>query len=220
MNKIITILIGTAIISTFSNCTKNGITGSGPIIAETRTVGSFNSVTLDGSADVNIIKGDSLKVVVRGFQNLVPLFTTTLQGNTLVLKYQDNTSISNNDNIIIDVTMPVYNNITLNGSGDINVNSSFNNLDRVIYNIDGSGDIIANNSIANFVTATLNGSGNIYTFGVNADSIYAVLDGSGDIDLSPNLYLNAKLTGSGEITYDTNPTIFKTIDGSGSIKKK
>jgi hypothetical protein len=219
-NKIIALALATTSIFTFSNCTKNAIFGSGPIVSESRVVGSFNSVTLDGSADVNISKGDSLQVTVKGFQNLVPLFTTTLQGNTLVLKFKDNAFINGNDNIIIDIVMPTFTNISLDGSGDINIASSFPNLEKVSFLVDGSGDITATNSIAKTINTKIDGSGNIHTFGVQADSITAVLDGSGNIDVSPNLFLNAQLDGSGNITYDTNPIVSKILKGSGNISKK
>jgi Putative auto-transporter adhesin, head GIN domain len=220
MKNRINIFIVIVCMAMFSNCSKVGIVGSGAQLTQDRTVASFTNVTLDGSADVNITNGSVLKVTVRGFENLVPLFTTTVVGNSLVLKYKDNTTITQNDNIVVDVVMPIYNEINLNGSGDININSAFPNLNSVKYSIDGSGNITATNSMAKFITTSLDGSGDINCFGVVADSIDASLNGSGDINVSPVKFLKAFLDGSGNITYENNPILLQSKMGTGNIRKK
>jgi Putative auto-transporter adhesin, head GIN domain len=219
MKKIISMFaLASAIVLT--GCSKKTIIGSGSIVSQDKAIGNFNNITLQGSLDVNITKGDSFSVKVRGYENLIKYAVAELQGNTLVVKMSDEVVNISNNNLSVEVTMPVYQNLLLTGSGDINVKNSFPNLQKVSYKLVGSGDITASASIATSVLADLDGSGDISVFGVVADSIVANLAGSGDVNVTPVTFLKATLVGSGDITYENNPLLQMSKTGSGSIKKK
>jgi hypothetical protein len=219
MKKIISICLLSSVIA-ITACNKKTIVGSGSIVSQSKAISNFSNVTLQGSSDVNITKGDSFSVSVRGYENLVKYVITELQGNTLVVKMSPDANIINNNNLSVEITMPVYQNILLDGNGDINVKTGFPNLQNVSYKLAGSGDITASASIAKSVLADLDGSGDISVFGVVADSIVANLDGSGDVNVTPVTFLKATLVGSGDITYENNPLLQMSKTGSGSIKKK
>lgn len=84
--------------------------------------------------------------------------------------------------------------VEINGSGDIQVNGSF---DRQTVAVNGSGSYRANDLVS---TA--------------AD---VAVTGSGDADVQVNDLLSARITGSGRIRYAGSAKVAKTVTGSGRV---
>lgn len=200
-----------------SSCIKERLKGEGDIISETRSVSYFHTVESDGDNRVSVVRDSVYKVIVTGYENLVPEFRTSVSNGKLHLEYDDDFYVRN-DNIQIEVHAPVIENVRIEGSGRIEVRSGFTG-GRFEGHIDGSGSIEVQGGSFGVMVADINGSGDIRCDQAICDTAYADISGSGDIDVNVSEYLDARISGSGTIRYRGNPVVKSNISGSGTVKK-
>lgn len=202
-----------------SSCTKESIRGSGTEVTEDRAVNNFSRVETAGSHLVFISQGAAFKVEVKGYENLVPYFETTVNNGRLLLGFKENVSVTNN-NIQVLITMPLVEGLSLAGSGAMVASGTFPTITNMSIDIAGSGDIAIENGSAANLTTNISGSGNIKAFGFVAVAANSTISGSGNTELTATSTLNGKITGSGNIYYKGTPAVTSQITGSGAIVKK
>ncbi len=131
---------------------------------------------------------------------------------------------------------PLYS-IEIKGSGNFNLESRFNDLNKLsilgsgnIYSavplqlgqletkITGSGDIELKGT-AESVKATIAGSGDLNLKSLAAGNAECLILGSGDIEIKAIEMLKASVNGSGDIRYLGNPLTELQVNGSGTIEK-
>jgi hypothetical protein len=214
--------------------------GSGSITTENRTLSNFTSIELKGSSNVEVRKSSDsdFKVEVYEYANLQSYIVTEVVNNELVIRNQDGTCVKNSRaKITVYMPDPLYKTY-LSGSGNIDINAEFLDLNEV--NLSGSGNINANypTNPSSFL-AYLSGSGNIEIASCNSQNLDTQLRGSGNITVkagatnnlisnltgSGNIRLfslaataaNCTLTGSGNIEVNASSTLSATLSGSGDI---
>lgn len=210
-------LITCAVVGLFllTSCTKDKISGSGPLTTETRAVSNFTKVSTAGSTDVHIVQGANFSVQVKGYSNLLPYFETRVTNNTLQVGYRQGANIRN-DNVEMLVTMPAFEGARIDGSADIDVKGNFTSTNMDV-SIHGSGNIDIEGGTAQTLVAAISGSGNIHAFGLAADRAEATISGSGTVELNIVTHLKANISGSGNIYYKGTPTIESSTSGSGKL---
>ena len=209
------LLIATSLM-TFIACKKERISGSGPVITETRPVANFTRIHTSGSTNVFVTQGAGFKVEVNGYVNLIPFFETKLVNNTLELGYKNNTTVKN-DNIKVLVTIPVLNGLSTSGSGNINTSGAFYNNPVFETHIAGSGNISFSQGTAQNYISTIAGSGSVYAFGLQAANADIIISGSGNQEITSGNNLKANIAGSGNVYYKGTPVINVHISGSGAV---
>ena len=183
---------------TTTACRKRAfVTGSGSIVSETRTLANFNNVNADGSTRIEIYPSTTNKVIVTGYQNLVPAYETSVSGNTLNLHYRDEYYRVKNDNITIQLYVTDLSRFNLNGSGNVTFRQGINS-NSLTTEINGSGDIYFEQNDFNTLNFKVNGSGNISGQQAKGENVRAEISGSGDIDVTVGYSLDAHISGSGK----------------------
>lgn len=216
-----------------------GTRGKGSIITESRTATDFTSVKLLGDADVEIVKGSTFKVEASDYENIIQHLSVKVEDHELVISKDPATTVLLNSKAKVTVTMPdSLTAISLTGSGDIDVNSAFKDIQML--SLTGSGNININQNVdlnilsaniigngnitalgkVNTLTAQISGSGEIQFSDLQAESATCSISGSGNIDINVVTALNATISGSGIISYSGTPAVTKHITGSGSVVKK
>ena len=196
------------------NLTKNNIQGSGNIISESRELNNFTSIILLGSIDVNIKTSESNNCVVVADDNLIPYIKTEVVNNKLNISL--NESYSSEEKLVVNINTPNYDEVSLSGSGNINILDFKNN--NLSLNISGSGNITGNGEVETLVVK-INGSGNLMSKEIKSKSATITINGSGDGEVFASDSISAKINGSGNIKYFGNPENVDTIiNGSGDIK--
>ncbi|NJN49937.1 MAG: DUF2807 domain-containing protein [Polaribacter sp.] len=137
------------------------ITGNGNMISENRTVSNFDGIGVGGSFDVVLVKGKEGNIVLEGESNILPYVETTIENNTLQIKFKKNTNIKTTKNLTVTVSFDAISKVSLGGSGNLS-----------------SSEIIKG---SNF-NASIGGSGNI-DLEVDVDEISSSIGGSGSINL-------------------------------------
>ncbi|RYY91638.1 MAG: hypothetical protein EOO11_22430, partial [Chitinophagaceae bacterium] len=141
------------------SCKKDGLTGSGAIVTETRNVPDFYIVRVDGDAAVEIVEGSPRTVEVSGYENLVPRFETSSANGQLILRFENEVKTVRRNNIKVRITAPYVDEAVINGSGRFDLTDMTSN--DMTLSVKGSGAIKASNCVWGSVVAAVDGSGSI-----------------------------------------------------------
>lgn len=221
---------------TSCNAQKYGrVKGSGNVINASRTVSSFEKVSVSGSFDVYLVKGKEGKIDIKIEDNLLDYLVTEVDDGKLKIKWKKGTSINTRKGVVLTVYFEDINAIGLSGSGDI-VAKDIIKSDNFKVAVSGSGDIefeIEANTLGasvsgsgdldlkgkvNEFTAAVAGSGDISAYNLSSDKADLKVSGSGSMTLTVNKELKAKVAGSGDIRYKGSPRIEDIkVSGSGNV---
>lgn len=236
MKKIRTILSTAVLMFLISSCSKEVISGSGPVVSQQRNISNFTGIDLSLNATVNYSEGSSFSVQLNGQQNILDAIVTELNDGYLVIRVPLDTKFISYSPITINITAPAVSNFNLSGNGtiqssdtvhlqngDLNISGSGNiSLTTAISNdidarVSGSGKVYIANGSSSTVTTNISGSGNIDMSGVAAQSVKTYTSGSGDTKVNAINNLDAHISGSGKVYYYGNPAITADISGSGKL---
>ena len=201
-----------------TGCFKENIIGNGSIVSENRTIsGNFKEIRVEGSMNVLVKQGDSVKVTAKDYANILPYLDIRVVGNALVISYENNAWISNSAGEVT-VTLPTLTGVEVIGSGDVGTISDFKFTDLSLI-ISGSGDFSFAGTCKT-LNAKISGSGDIRAYDLPTEIVTARISGSGNMQLNVSKSLDATISGSGDIIYKGSPpTVTKSISGSGSVRK-
>lgn len=235
LKSISIMLVAFASLITSSCIYVDGTVGEGPITSEQCNVSDFTAVELLGSADVEISKGDSFRVVLSDYENLLQYWDIKVVNNTLMIQTRPFTSLITTRAKVSIVMPDQLEKVILSGSGDILIKSAFESLEHAV--IEGSGDIVSTTTtnystlrllIAGSGNITLKGtaeevntitmgSGRMYLANLAVQEAGCLIAGSGNIYMNVERKLNATISGSGNIYYIGQPEITISDNGSGNL---
>jgi hypothetical protein len=215
-----------------------GISGSGQVKSENRTLGDFKEVELNIAGEVEISKDSLCSLNVSDYENLLPHIKTYVQGSRLIITHDPNNLNVRNSVAKIKIKIRELKNLIVNGSGTITIISAYNDLSSM--NISGSGNIIAGDSIytsslsilisgsgnitvigrCDQLNTNITGSGNINLYGLIAENANCVITGSGNTFVNIVQNLAATILGSGNIIYMGTPRLTVNVNGSGTVKSR
>lgn len=210
------------------------IKGNGKVVTKTRSIGSFEKVSIGGSFDVNLVDGNEGKITIKGEENIIPYIETEVRNGKLKIQFKENTNIRTTKRLVVTVPFDRIEAVSLGGSGNISVQKRMK-ADDASFSIGGSGNITANVD-ANNVKASIGGSGNIKLKGktdnfkcsiagsgsvkaydLDANTLKASIAGSGSVQTSVSAKIKASVVGSGSVYYKGNPKIDSNSIGSGDV---
>jgi len=213
------------------------VEGNGQVTTETRQVSSFNSVDCDGPMNIILQDQPDAGIKVEADQNLLPYILTNVDGKTLHIKTKSGYNLNSDNPMRVYVSAPVFNEVNLDGSGNITSQSILVNPDEMSLKLSGSGNIEVQVNTPELSTkmngsgniklagsadkwsAALSGSGNMYCFGLTTQRAEVSISGSGDAEVTASQKLVLKINGSGQIKYKGSPNVESHINGSGSVSK-
>jgi hypothetical protein len=211
------------------------VQGSGKLIDEARTLAPFSRIRIDDSLDVQARPGSSQSVVVHADDNLAPLVLTSVEGDTLVVKFKPGVSIRSAGPVQILVQFTQLKGAELRGSGDLAIDGlKGESLDL---GLSGSGDVKLRGADVGKLSANLAGSGNVALQGRCTDfnisiagsgdvragelqckSANVSIAGSGDARVHASESLAVQIAGSGDVSYSGNPPkVSSRVAGSGEL---
>jgi hypothetical protein len=220
----------------FASCRK--VSGSGPIVTETRDISGFVEIKSEFSGDIFVTQGPTYRVAIESQQNIIDVVETVLSNKTLTLRLKHHTSVRPKERIKVHITVPEIEALVVSGSGNIEMMSHLVS-DYLHLKIKGSGSINLNDVRATEVDAEISGSGEINIAGGEIHSEKIDISGSGDV-YAENLKaskadikiagsgdarvfvtdrLKVRISGSGSVYYKGSPDVDINISGSGSVKR-
>lgn len=192
----------------------------GPVRAEQRAVGSFESIEMQGDARLEIRVGAVTSVEVEGVDELLQNTKTVVENRTLVI---DNRShqrkwMKRVRPVHVRITLPQLVTMKINGGNDVRLRgfeggeSTFDiegaahvdargRLDRLTINMQGAGFADFEDLVAGRATVTVQGVGSAYVHATDS--------------------LTATMNGVGTILYSGNPREVKTsMNGLGKVGRR
>ncbi len=215
------------------------IKGSGNVVTEERSVGSYDGVALSGWFDVELVSGTEGRLIVKGDDNLLEHLETEVKNGTLYIKpekgYNLEPSSWKGAGILVTVPVESVNEVAMSGSGDIvgktrlkseSLRASMSGSGDITLEVEaghvevalsGSGDISLSGS-ADRAEIRVSGSGDVKAYELQAREVEAVVAGSADIRVTATESLTARVSGSGDIHYRGNPAkLDAKTSGSGDV---
>jgi hypothetical protein len=200
----------------FSSCNWHRIHGNGVMKTETRDVPAFETITCEGSYDVQIDCQEKQSLAIETDENLLPLVKTEVHGKTLRIYSKGHLLPTNKIRVVAAV--PNLSEFTSNGSinGDIN-NVNNNSLEIGIH---GSGKLHLNGKSAE-VRINVSGSSKIDAISLISESSRIQINGSGHIEVYATSSIDVQINGSGTVKYKGEPkSVNQQINGSGKIMRE
>ncbi|MFC2159957.1 head GIN domain-containing protein [Actinomycetota bacterium] len=222
---------------TIISCRGIIVRGSGNVASEDRDVSGFSKVSVSGSGNLRIEQGDEESLTIEAEDNILPLITAKVSGNTLKIGFKPGTSISTTKNI--EFHLKVKDLDSISGSGSGNIDCSGLAADNLSVKTSGSRNVDMINLEVNSIVLNSSGSGNITMAGITdsqniktsgsikysgegLESKSCVINSSGSgeliVKVSDDLDINA--SGSIKITYIGSPSITQKTSGSASVNSK
>lgn len=217
---------------------QNRVKGNGHVIKEERSVAAFHRVKAEGMMNVYLAQGPVKAVVIEAEDNIVPLIELVEEDGKLIVREKRGYNISTNKGINVYLTTPEVDELSLSGSGDVQLTDKFTSSTPVRVSLSGSGNVkgeltapAVKASIAGSgdmylkgetkdVNLSIAGSGNFRSEGLLAENVEVAIAGSGDADVYASVKLSAKIAGSGDVHYKGTPEVSSSVAGSGSVQKK
>lgn len=220
-----------------ASCNFESIKGSGVLATDVRTISYAEKVKALGSFDVEITPSATTSLKIEGDDNLIKHIKTEKKDGYLVIKMDDGINYSTENRLVVYLTTPHLEAVSLAGSGNIDTKGKFTGSDKLKVSLAGSGDanIEVNTptveaSIAGSgnikiagetkdATIKIAGSGNFYGEALKAENAEVHIAGSGDAKIFADVKLDAHVAGSGSIMYLGNATVTQKVAGSGEVRK-
>ena len=234
-------LLVSLLISSCSALTNLGvkvITPSKVVISENRNVSGFNAIEFSTVGKVNIIQGDQESLNISGPDNLVPEISTTVTGNTLIIKNKENISISSlsSDNMLtFTIVAKDLTSLSVSGAGDVQV-ESFSPASMDL-NLSGAGNVQVNqlstgtlkinlsgiggldiSGQATSATIDISGAGNVSAADLQLNTANISISGVGGAKLWVTGQMTGNISGAGTVSYYGTPQTSFNTSGLGSFK--
>lgn len=213
---------------------------AGTIEKETRDLRNFKKVSFGISGDLFISFGD-FNVTLEGNKDDLEEIKTVVSDGRLVIK-QDNWNFRlSKEKIIIHITMPAIEGLSVSGSGKAEITDAVKEADGLDLSVSGSGRLITNNLTADNINMNISGSGNILIKGsgtadkgeigisgsgnydgdqLEIDKLRVKVSGSGNCTCRAGDSLSASISGSGNVYYLGNPELDARVSGSGKVRSR
>lgn len=192
----------------------------GDIRTETRLVGQFDAIEMDGSARLEIAVGESESLTINGSDKSVEHTSTDVRGNTLHIKTSSKDWGWNGkrSRIIVKIGVPHLSALRLQGGNDVRLTGFKGGTTRV--DVDGAARLHASGELDE-LTVEMEGAGFADLADLVATDAHVTVDGIGQVIVHPKETLDATMNGIGAIHYIGNPRQVNThMNGLGTISQR
>lgn len=202
---------------------KERVEGNGENTKEKREISDdYAKVKVTGNFDVSLLPGETGAITLEGEENLVSLITTEVKDGTLNIDTGSKFLVpSRNRKITVKVPVNQLTEVSLKGSGTIQVKNTVKNNLKVLVDgsglinlavnsqnvqacVLGSGEIKIDGKADNFECKVV-GSGSVKAYGLNSPNVTALVSGAGDVQAYSSQKLKGRISGSGNIAFAGEP---------------
>lgn len=223
----------------FASChfVSEGVRGNGNIETESRSAGSFTSVSVSGNIDLYITQGAARDVRIETDENLLGLIEVVVDGDELRIRPSEHRSLNPSRDIKVYVSNQVFK--RLKASGACNIYSESKIVSTEMLDINLSGASHANIELNAPVIETklsgagsielkgetkdlrINGSGNseIRCYELKAENVEVDISGAGEAEVFASMKLDVHISGAASVTYRGNAMVNQRVSGAGSVRK-
>lgn len=191
-------------------------TGSGNVKTESRSVSGFSAVTFAAAGELTIRQTGTESLSITAEDNVLPLITTKVSGQTLNITFQPNTVMVPTRGVTYTLTVKNLNAIAVTGAGNVTGDNIQTGALQVT--LSGVGKLTLSGA-ASRQDATLSGTGAYDASALASNTARVTVSGAGSARVNVRDTLDATVSGVGSITYLGNPTVTQHVTGAGSVRK-
>jgi hypothetical protein len=194
--------------------------GHGAMRTETRELGAFDSISMQGAARMEITVGPAQSVVVEGRERSVGRVTTQVREGTLYIetRRKDWFVASGGQRLTLKIAVPELATLRLEGGNDVRL-TGFDGGSSSI-NATGAAHIEADGRL-DTLNVHLAGAGHADLSKLSANVANVTVDGVGSVIVHPQDSLDATMNGVGAILYTGTPRRVNTrMNGLGTIGQR
>jgi len=205
-------------------CTKNDtvvnnnqIIGSGKLVTQVRSVGSYSGIQVTNFAKVIITQDTSEQLSIESDDNIINHVVTAVSGGVLMVGL-DNGSYSN-VTVNVYASMKSIKSLESVGTADFST-TNLVQTDSILCRITGAGTMTLKGS-ATFEQVEIIGAGTVHNFDFVAAHCATTISGSGTVEINVTSRLDAVIAGTGSIVYAGSPqSVQQSITGVGSVRPR
>lgn len=213
MNRRTILLVAGVVV--IAGCSRLGIKGDGSITTTNRPIADFSALEASGAYQIQWSPGKPA-LTIRTDQNLLPLITTSISGNSLHIDWKE--SLRPTKGITIIISSATLTDVQLNGA--VSVTASNLSGHDLKLDANGASSIIVDGFVTN-LEADLSGATRLNATTLHAQTARVSLNGASFADVTVAETLNANISGVGVLTYGGNPkTVEKSVGGVGRIQAR
>ncbi len=203
--------VAVCLLAPLSACT--GTKGSGAAKTEAREVDKFSAIEAGGALSLDVTVGRSLSLQVTGDDNIVPLITSEVQGERLVLK--STKPYSSKLPVKVTVSVPVITLVSLSGATRLNMRGVKG--DSLQVKLSGAARAQMEGKVGK-LEFTGSGACKVNALQLHAGMAMVEISGAGEAEVSVVEKLMVKISGAGKVRYQGTPQVTEEINGVGSVK--
>lgn len=201
----------------FAACGFSGTTGSGVVKDETRQIGGFSSISLNGVGHLLITQTGKESLTIRAEDNLLPLLESRVDGTVLHLGPTGKTNVRPTKTIEYILEVKSLDEISTFGAADVEVKDIDGK--KLVISSRGAGSAKAMGKVES-LEVNLSGAGSFDGEGLQAKEAKVSSQGVGSSVVRVSDQLDASVAGVGSVEYIGSPQVHQSVSGLGSVKKR
>jgi len=190
-----------------------GVKGSGNIKTETRDLPKFTAVDFGGAIEMEIVAQKTQSVEIETDDNILPLITTEVKGDTLYISNQQ--KINWHSRVKVRISVEDLNSLDISGASKTvatNIKS-----DNFKLNVSGASKVKLEGEAAS-LDADASGASRIEADNFKAAKVSAHASGASKVLVFATESVRAEASGASNVTYSGNPkSVSKNSSGASSI---
>jgi Putative auto-transporter adhesin, head GIN domain len=206
-DKLIPLPILVASLLVLAACTQ----GAGAVVDQSRDVASFSRIEAGAGVQVTVRIGPAAPMVVRAQENIQDKVTTGVRDGTLRIEANDDFTVA--DPVVVEVTVPVLEAVSLTGGAAIEVSD----LAADAFEISLSGGARATISgTSRQVTLTARGGAVASLASLVAETVTVDMEGGSTAEVQASVAVNGTATGGAKLTVTGDGSL--QVDASGGAE--
>ena len=161
----------------------NPIKGTGPVISKTFDFKDFDTIEINGGADVTFNQSSIYEVTVRTQESIFDWLDYKVEGSKLVLQVKDKRNVRAE---VFDIVIqaPELNKVVVNGASDFDIRGLRIDGDLDVQ-VNGAGDLDFDQIACESLSVQVNGAGDAKLSSLNIRKTLKVeVNGAGDVDIT------------------------------------
>jgi len=204
-----------AAVALIAGCSLPGIKGDGVLKTSSIPISDFSALEVSGAYQIKWSSGKPA-LTISTDENLLPLITTSITGNTLQIACKDN--LRPTKGITINLSSASLKDVRLNGAVSLSA-SKLAGPDLKLES-NGASSISIDGSVTN-LEGNLSGASKLDAKSLQTQTATVSMDGASYADLTVTETLSASISGAGALTYSGNPkSVVKNVSGVGRIQPR
>ena len=178
---------------------KNAIKGTGAVISKTLDLKDFDTIEINGGADVTFNQASVYEVTVRTQENIFDWLDYKVEGTKLILQIKDKKNVRAE---VFDIVIqaPELNKVQVNGASDFDIKGLRIDGDLDVQ-VNGAGDLDFNEVACESLTVQVNGAADATLSSLEIRKTLKVeVNGAGDVNITGSTQdVSLQVNGAGDI---------------------